>query len=446
MATTPLIPDTPVSSGMPPLARRLFVGIAFSALGSGMSMPYLFIYLTQVRGLSTTSIGLVLSWMGVVSLAVSPLVGTMVDKVGPRMVLMVGLVGEAAGMALVATIHTLPGAWLVATWTAVFGSATFPASGALITRLVPERTRQRAYGMQFMLMNAGFGVGGLAASVLVDLARPVTFERLYLIDAATYLGYLVVLLTMPRRTGLLPADATGPDDGTGRPPGWRVVLRDRTLLLIVGVGTLLLTCSYAQVDSGFTSFAVNQAHVPAQVLGWAFAANTAIIVAGQLVTLRFIAGRRRSAALGLCGLIWALAWVIVAVAGMGVDRWLAVTCVVVGLAVFGAAETIWAPVMPALVNGLADERVRGRYNALAGVTWTVSSIAGPALAGLLVTRAGGRYWMGLCVGGCLLGAVAFTALRRNLTPAQEGLEQAHDEPAHGEPTQVPDGLDPAATP
>ncbi len=446
MATTSLIPDSPVHSGTPPLVRRLFVGIAFSALGSGMSMPYLFIYLTQVRGLSTTSIGLVLSWMGVVSLGVSPLVGTMVDKVGPRVVLLIGLVGEAAGMALVATIHTLPGAWLVATWAAVFGSATFPATGALVTRLVPVATRQRAYGMQFMLMNAGFGVGGLVASVLVNLAHPVTFERLYLIDAASYLGYVAVLLTMPRRTGLLPADPAMSEPGTGRPPGWRVVLRDRTLLLVVGVATLLLTCSYAQVDSGFTSFAVNQAHVPAQVLGWAFAANTAIIVAGQLVTLRFVAGRRRSAALGVAGLIWAVAWAIIAIGGLVVDRWLAVLCVVVGLAVFGAAETIWAPVMPALVNGLADERVRGRYNALAGMTWTVSGIAGPALAGLLVTRNGGHYWMALCVGGCLLGAVAIGALRRNLTPAQEGLEQAHDEPAQGEPTQVPNGLDPAATP
>lgn len=411
MAAPVLAPDATVPAGIPPLVRRLFVGIACSSLGSGMSMPYLFVYLTQVRHLPTTGIGLVLSWMGVVSLGVSPLVGTLVDRLGPRPVLLVGLTGEAASMAAVATIHSLTGAWAVATAAAVFGCATFPATGALVTRLVPMERRERAYGMQFMLLNAGFGVGGLVASAMVSLARPVTFERLYLIDAISYLGYIVVLLTLPRGTGAL-SPGGGSGDGTVTQPGWRVVLRDRTLLLVVAAGTVLLTCSYAQVDSGFTAYALRHADVPARALGWAFAANTAIIVAGQLVTLRLIAHRRRTTMLGVAGLIWAGSWLVVAASGQVGPRWLAVGCVILGLAVFGSAETIWAPVMPAVVNGLADERVRGRYNALAGMTWTVSGIAGPAIAGFLVVPAAGGYWIGVCVGGCILGAVAFLALRR----------------------------------
>ncbi|MGA8116009.1 MAG: MFS transporter [Actinocatenispora sp.] len=452
MATGILTPDTALRPRLPGLAGRLFVGIAFSALGSGMSMPYLFVYLTQVRGLSTTSVGLVLSGMGAVSLLVSPVVGTLVDRFGPRPVLLVGVLGEAAGMALVATIHTLTGAWSVALFVAVFNCTTFPATSALITRMVPVASRQRAYGMQFMLMNAGFGVGGLVASMVVNLARPVTFEWIYLIDALTYLGYVAVLVSLPRRTGALPEPDADASPETGPPPGWRVVLRDRTLLLVVLAGTLLLTCSYAQMDSGFTSFAVNQADVPARTLGWAFAANTAMIVAGQLVTLRLVAGRRRSSALGITGLVWALAWAIIAAGGAVDSPWLAVACVVGGMAVFGAAETIWAPVMPALVNGLADERVRGRYNALAGMTWTVSGVLGPALAGFLVTRDGGAYWVVLCVGGCVLGALAFIALRHRMTPTQDGLDTEDDAqedqgghvgPEHGMPEPAA-GLPPSS--
>jgi MFS family permease len=421
MTASPLTSDATVARpGTPPLVRRLFVGIACSSLGSGMSMPYLFVYLTQVRHLPITSIGLVLSWMGVVSLALSPVAGSLVDRFGPRPVLVVGLLGEATATALIATIHTLTGAWLVGTVYAAFSITTHPGSSALLTRMVPAAGRERAYGVQFMIMNAGFGVGGLVSSILVNLARPVTFERLYVIDAISFLGYIVVLLSFARGTGKLLAATHEHPDGT-RPPGWRVVLQDRALLLVVGVATLLLTCTYAQVDSGFTEFAVNHAKVPAQVLGWGFAANTAVIVVGQLVTLRLVTGRRRSSVLGIAGLIWAFAWAIVALSGLFPGRWLAVGCVVVGFAVFGTGETIWAPVMPALVNSLADERVRGRYNALSGMTWTVSGIAGPALAGFLISPAGGIYWVAVCVGGSLLGAVAFTALRRRLTPAQDGL-------------------------
>ncbi|GAA4204453.1 MFS transporter [Actinocatenispora rupis] len=429
--------DTAARPGIPPLVRRLFLGIAFSALGSGMSMPYLFVYLTQVRGLPPTNVGLLMSWMGVVMLGVSPLVGTLIDRFGPRTVLLVGLVGEAVGMALVATIHSQLSAVLVATWCAVFNCATFPGTAALITRMVPAPARQRAYGMQFMLMNAGFGIGGLVASALVNLSNPASFEWLYRIDALTYAGFIVVLLFLPRGTGRLVADPDTPADE--KPPGWRIVLRDRTLLLVVGVGTLLMTCAYAQVETGFTAYAVNQADVPARVLGWAFAANTAVIVAGQLVTLKLVTGRRRTTALGMAGLIWAAGWAVVAASGAFTDRWLAAGCVVLGLAVFGAGETIWAPVMPALVNGLADERVRGRYNALAGMMWTISGIAGPALAGLLVSRAHGIGWVVLCVGGSVLGGSAFFTLRGRLTQAQDGLTDDTTDPAVPVGDAVPDG-------
>jgi MFS family permease len=415
----------PARPALPPQARRLFLGIAFSSLGSGMSMPYLFVYLTQVRHLPLTSVGLLMSWMAVLSLGVAPLCGTLVDRFGPRPVLVVSLVGEAIGMALVATIHALPGAVGVASFVAVFSYTTHPASSALLARMVPAAGRQRAYGVQFMLMNAGFGVGGLVSSLLVDLARPVTFERLYLIDAVTYLGYIVVLLSFPRGTGRVPEADAEADAATGapggKPPGWRLVLRDRTLLAVVAAGTLLLTCAYAQVDSGFTAFAVSRAKVPAQTLGWAFAANTAMIVVGQLVTLRWVEGRRRSRALGVAGLIWALAWAVIGLAWLSPGQWPSVLCVVLGLAVFGAGETIWAPVMPALVNGLAVERLRGRYNALSGMTWTISGIVGPALAGVLLGSAGAGWWVALCVGGSLLGGGAFLTLRRRLTPTQDGL-------------------------
>ena len=45
---------------------------------------------------------------------------------------------------------------------------------------------------------------------------------------------------------------------------------------------------------------VTVAGVPANALGWAYAANTGAIVLGQLYALRVIQGRRRSAMLAVC--------------------------------------------------------------------------------------------------------------------------------------------------
>jgi MFS family permease len=165
---------------------------------------------------------------------------------------------------------------------------------------------------------------------------------------------------------------------------------------------------------------VTVADIPARALGWAYAANTAAIVGGQLVALRLISGRRRTAMLALCAATWSVSWLVIASADF-VDGRLAVLAIVVGLGLFGLGETLWAPLAPAIVNDLAREDMRGRYNALQGMTWTVGSIAGPAMAGLLIGRGHPHAWVMCVVGGTALASVLFLNLRRHLSDAQDGL-------------------------
>ena len=96
--------------------------------------------------------------------------------------------------------------------------------------------------------------------------------------------------------------------------------------------------------------------------------------------------------------------------------------VVVGLGMFGLGETLWAPLAPAIVNDLALEEVRGRYNALQGMTWTVAMIIGPALSGMLIGNDLAHVWVAFTVGGTAVAALLFLNLRRHLTRVQDGLE------------------------
>jgi hypothetical protein len=68
--------DRPGVERLDPLVRRLFVGIGFSALGSGLTLPFLYVYLAEVRGVATAVVGLLLAWMGLLGLALSPVAGT----------------------------------------------------------------------------------------------------------------------------------------------------------------------------------------------------------------------------------------------------------------------------------------------------------------------------------------------------------------------------------
>ena len=405
-----------------PLARRLILGIAFSALGSGLTMPFLYVYLAQARGIPTQTVGLIFAWMGVVSFLAAPIGGTLIDRFGPRPIMLAGLVVEAVTTYLIGHVATTGQAVVVATLVCLGTVGLYPATTAMLTRLVPEAERERAYGIQFMLMNAGFGVGGLVSSVLVDVTSIESFQRLYLIDSLSYVGYIIVVLTLPASAGSLASVSDKPapgDDGQVRDGGWREVIADRTMVRFVAVSIVVVTFGYAQMEAGFAAYVTETGGVPVNRLGWAFAANTAVIVLGQLVALRMIPGRSRSRLLAVAAAIWSVSWVIVSLTGRA-EGSVAIAYAVLGLGLFGLGETIWAPVAPAVVNDLAPEHLRGRYNAFQSMVWTVSGVAGPATAGILLGNAKAGWWVVAVVGGTALAALMFLRLHRHLTPAQDG--------------------------
>jgi len=92
------------------------------------------------------------------------------------------------------------------------------------------------------------------------------------------------------------------------------------------------------------------------------------------------------------------------------------------LAVNAAAlgETLWSPVGPALVNDLAPEHLRGRYNAAFGLTWGLSGAFAPLVAGLFLGSHLAERWPYAVAVGALVGGALIYRLRPRLTPAEDG--------------------------
>ncbi|MFG1722150.1 MFS transporter [Micromonospora chalcea] len=403
-----------------PEARRILLGTLFSAVGRGLTLPFLFIYLTDVRGLTDTRAGLVIGWFGAVTLALSPLAGTFIDRFGARRVVLPCLVIEAIGTGSLALVDSTASAFGVMTLVAVGSSAIWAGQNTILASLTGDGERQRVFGLNFALLNLGIGTGGLISGAVVDVARPVTFEAIYLLDAVSYLTPALILLTLPH-VGRRPVAAAGAK-AAERTGGYLTVLRDRPFRRLVIFGLVLTTCGYAQIEVGFAAYSVRVVEVTPRVVAWALAANTVMIVLSQLLVIRRLEGRSRTGALAAVGAVFAGAWLVLGAAGVvgSGNALLAALGVVACSAIFGFGETMLSPVMPALTNALATDELRGRYNAMSSMIFGISGVVGPVTAGPLIGAAHGRVWVAVVVGGCLAASVLALSLRPLLTATQDG--------------------------
>ncbi|MGZ8747886.1 MAG: MFS transporter [Mycobacterium sp.] len=133
--------------------------------------------------------------------------------------------------------------------------------------------------------------------------------------------------------------------------------------------------------------------------------------------LRALAGRRRTTAVSLACAIWAVAWSLALLFGYAGDGWFAVAGFILAMVVFGIAETALSPTLPAIVNDLAPDHLRGRYNGVSALGWTTGFFVGPAIAGFALGADAGGALLAVLVGGCGVAALWAARLGRRLPKA-----------------------------
>lgn len=397
--------------------RRFFIATFINCVGTGLTLSLYVVYLHNVHGFSTTFSTLLLACAALAGLVTSPLWGSATDHFGPVKVILVALVTNGASLVYWAYIHSETSAVIGAVLLAVFGNAGWGPGSTLLVRLVAPQHRQRAYGFNFMMVNLGIGFGGLISASVVNLHDPLTFRRLYLGNVIVTLLASFFFATL-WKYGHLRDRPRGGDDSTTS-DGWRVVFRDRRLVLYVSASLVLMLGGYGALDSGFSLFVVNNLHMSVHIIGVVLFVNTSTIVLAQLVVVNIVERRSRTRVLALVSTLWAVFWIALAIS-LHLSRVVAVVAICAAMVVFAIGETMLSPVGQALVNEIAPEHLRGRYNAAQGLTWGVSGSIAPAITAIFFDNHLGDWWP-VCVAGLsLVGGAMMLNLRRRLTTSEDG--------------------------
>ena len=382
------------------------VGGVVNSLGNGIVLPFIVIYLHNVRGISFAEAGFALAFGGVAALLTGLVAGSTVDRIGGRNTLLLGLVLQACAFALFPLIRQ---PWHAFALLALEGAGTacfWPGQSTLLSRLTPPTERHSAYALQRVSMNLGMGLGGVIGGLIATTADPSSFTKLFVLDAATFFVFVAVLSTVTE------PPAEDEEAPAGEAGGYRAVVRDRNFVWLLGLNVLFVAVGY-EVFALLPPFAKNYAGVGERWIGLIWLANTLLIVIIQLPVAKALEGRRRMAALALMNVLWAIAALIVLAAGGLLTGTSAALVLIVATLFFGVGETLQGPTQAPLVADLAPDRLRGRYFALGSMSWSAGSILGPAVGGPLLGWHPLAVWP-IAAGVCVVSAFGCLALERRL--------------------------------
>lgn len=422
---------------LPPVGRNAWLALGLntlSCLGSGLTMPFLLVYLHSIRGIPLPTAGLILATIGVTGLVVIPLTGPLVDRVGAPRAFIGGLAIGGVGIALFAPATTTTAAFAAAVVYGCSGGLTWNSFATLLSELVPPEERGAVFALRYTSANAAFGAGALVAGLVTVGSRPEPYVAILLVDAASYLLFAAAMLLVrvapagagpPGRPssgsragprGRAPGGAGPPGRGLG---GYGVVLRDRVLLGALLVNALVTVFALAQTSSVFAAWVNGPGESSSRVAGLAFALNIVVLLVVQLPVLSWVRGRSRLRVAALSTLFFAAAWLVLA-AGAGS------TALIIGaLGIFALGEALLSPTLPALVNDLAPDELRGRYNAVFALSQQAGPVLAPILGGFALGHGLGLpYLLGLAACCLAAGGVALRLRRSTPRAADLGLQPA----------------------
>ncbi len=416
---------------LPREGRLMLSIVVVEFFGTGLVLPFHVVYLHEVRHFALSDVGLLLGLPPLMGLLVVGPGGSAIDRFGARRIQLGVLTLMVAGNVLLAFATTRTMAAVALSLTGIAFGMSWPAWQSMVASVIPQGLRQRYFGVNFTLLNLGIGIGGVIGGLFVDVSDARTFQTIYLADAASYLPALLLLLGPLRHiAGKVEVRAAG----DAAPMGYLAVLRSPAMATMTLLSFVSSFVGYSQLNSGMPAYARGVGEVSTRALGLAFAANTLVIVLLQLVVLQRIEGKRRTRVIAVMGVVWAGAWLLLGFSGLVPGTLGASLLVAACASVFAFGETLLQPTIPALVNDLAPDHLRGRYNALSSGSFQLAAVIAPPISGILIGRALGEVYIGLLVAGCLVcGLVAIARLEPQLDPQVNGVRE-DETPVDGEIT------------
>ncbi|MFJ7768057.1 MFS transporter [Streptomyces sp. NPDC097107] len=383
MTTTDTAPRTGLRAVLPHGRGVVTFGLSnlVSALGTGVFYPYTLLFFPALLGISLTQVGTVLSVTALVALPGMFWVGRLIDRLGPRTVLIAAALLRAAGFIGYVSIRHVAAFALFSVLIALCNRAEQAASPALAVALAPDGERNRWLALARTAFNAGVGGGALLGSALIAGGE----TALMWLGLANAAGFLVAgLVLWPLRTPTVPpADRAKLSRGP-----WR----DGAFLVVVGFNSPLWMVALA-VETSMSAYLIGTLGAPAWLAGTLFAVNTGLLMVFQL-PLAPLLDRWGNLTVLLAGTLLTAVFLVAMALGGALGGTALVVLLLVGMVIYTAGELAVAHARYALLTDLPPPSELGSFMAFNQVAVGISGALVPfVVAALLDSAPAGLWWL-----------------------------------------------------
>ncbi|MFC4859107.1 MFS transporter [Actinophytocola glycyrrhizae] len=373
----------------------LLIALGADNFGSGLFLPMVLVYVTREVGLPLAVAGLTVTVGTVVGLLVPPVAGRLVDRLGPRPVVIAAQVVQAAGTTgfLVAdgVVVVAVATCLLAAGQQLFYSSLF----ALISDVVGARRKDHPFAVVGMVRSACFGLGALAAGGLLTVGA---LDAAVAVNAASFVVAALVLAV-----GVRAPHTAAPARG-GR-------ISRRFVVLVAGTGLVALSADFFLV--GLPVYVLDLG-APPWLPGVVLALHTT--VTSTCATLAVRATRHLPRTTTLARAAWlVVVWCGLCLAASALPPAWRTAWFLGSALVLAASAVLFGTRANALAVAMAPAGSRGRHLAAFQYAFTVPGVLAPAVVAL---SAAGVWAPWAVVAGCAAAGAAVFAVLGTRLPEQ----------------------------
>jgi MFS family permease len=374
--------------GLPRAFWGLWIGTVVAWSGRTV-LPFLALYFTHEAHYSAASAGAIVSLYGLGGVVAVLLSGPLIDRIGPRSVILWSLCLSAAVAALMAAVPNIVVIILMVPLLGASTQAVGPSVNVLATLVVSDADRRRAFALMYVALNAGFSLGPALGGFLAQLSYRLIFvgEALTMVAAAG-----ICAATIPGAT-----TARTPDGPMGvERRGVMFALTDRVFITFVGLNLLFIIVYVQNLTVTLPLVLSGAGFRPAQY-GLLLTINGLMLVILQVPIDRALKRVQLSLLLVLgagilgCGVIlqaWAVSWGMYA------------ACV----AVWTLGELLNMPTANTVASHLAPPHLLGRYMGILAAGFPIAALIAPVTGGVMLQSVGASKLM-IFSGGIALAAM-----------------------------------------